>query len=321
MGIDVNSLDAQVEQKRQAEAKIIEDDRTEKLRQMEIDRIIEDSNREEREMKDYLNSEVKADWERAIAFKTEAQAKENNDFDINKCTVSSAQIFAGADPFRNDRIKAQKDQMRSWVFEQIAEKKMISDAQSEGEKAYADMLVAVGEIRDAADREEKEMTKYLNETVKNENETLRAIRKQREEDDDRSRAEKAATSIDLRDNEDLAMDEHGRIIRKDLFRGYNAAQMRRIIQENEDLLAYRREMAAAASGNENEWATQSLMQQQAMELANHNEQELRKLEAMRNLSVIKEQMAAQRQRGAFAAKDKFGAVEPGFFNKFGTDCR
>ena len=85
--------------------------------------------------------------------------------------------------------------------------------------------------------------------------------------------------------------------------------------------AYRREMAAAETGNEAEWATQKLIQQQAMELANHNEQELRKMEAQRNLAVIKEQMAAQRQRTDFGKKDKFGAVEPGFFDKFGADCR
>lgn len=319
MGIDVASLDAQVETKKAAEAKIVDDDRTERLRQMEIDRIIEESNREEKAMKDFLNANVKADWERAIAHK--ASMEDKTAFDIDKCTISAAQTFAGADPYRKDRIKAQKNQMRSWVFEQMAEKKIIGDANDAGEKAYSDMLLAVGEIRDAADREEKEMVQFLNDTVKNENAALAKVAQQKRADYQKWIHEKAATSVDLKDNQDLAMDENGRIVRKDQFRGYNAAQMRRIIQDNEELLAYRREMAAAETGNEAEWATQKLIQQQAMELANHNEQELRKMEAQRNLAVIKEQMAAQRQRTDFGKKDKFGAVEPGFFDKFGADCR
>lgn len=321
MGIDVNSLDAQVQQNREAAQKIVDDERTERLRQMEIDRIIEESNREEKAMKDYLNSEVKADWERAMEYKAAALAAEDNGFDINKCTVSAAQSFAGDDPFRKDRIRAQKGQMRSWVFEQMAEKKIMADEQGAEEKAYADMMVAVGEIRDAADKEEKDMGKYLNATVHAENLSLGSIRQQKFAEEKKWSKEKAATSVDLMDNQDIAMDENGRIIRKDMFRGYNAAQIRRIIQENEDLLAYRRQVEDNADGDDRAWRKQSLIQQQAMEVANHNEQELRKNENQRNLAVIREQMAAQRQRLAFGKKDKFGAVEPGFFDKFGAGCR
>ena len=319
MGVDVASLDAQVEAKRAAAAKLVEDDRTERMRQMEIDRLIEESNREEKEMKDYLHADIKADWDRAKAHK--ASQEEKDDFDITKCGVSAAQNFAGADPFRKERIKSQKEQMRSWVFEQMAEKQMLKNNKESSEKAYADMMVAVEEIRDAADREEKEMEKFLNDSVKKENEALVKIHHQNEADYRAWMREKSATSIDLKDNQDLSMDENGRIVRKDQFRGYNEAQIRRILQENEDLRAYNREMVAAHASDEGEWATQQLIQQQAMELANHNEQELRKMEAMRNLAVIKEQMAAQRQRSEFNKKDKFGSVEEGFFNKFGADCR
>jgi hypothetical protein len=50
-----------------------------------------------------------------------------------------------------------------------------------------------------------------------------------------------ATSLNLF-NEDTsqALDENGRIIRKDMFKGFTAAQKKRFFQENEALLYQRR---------------------------------------------------------------------------------
>jgi hypothetical protein len=321
MGIDVSALDAQVEEKRLMQQQAVDDDITERLRQMEIDRIIEESNREEAAMKSYLNESVKSDWVRAIEHKQHLIDTEEPHMDPLKSGVSAAQVFAGADPFRKDRVRAQKQQMRSWVFEQIAEKQIIQGAKIEDDRQYDVMMDAVAEIRDAADKEEKEMVHYLNHTVKNENQGFAAARAQKLKEQEDWRKEKAATSVDLKDNLDLAMDEHGRIVRKDQFRGYNDAQTRRIIQQNEDLLAFRRANASANAGADDEWNAQQLVQQQAMEMANARELGLRQDEAMHNLSVIRDQMAAQRQRTNFRSKDRFGAVEPGFFDKFGMSAR
>ena len=64
-----------------------------------------------------------------------------------------------------------------------------------------------------------------------------------------------------------------------------------------------------------------LIQQQTMEMSQLDEQTLRKDELMANLEVIKAQMAAQHQRKEFNKKDRFGGIEPGFFDKFGMGCR
>ena len=321
MGIDVNALDQQVQERKEREAKASQDADDERLRSMEIERVIAEAKLEEDAMKRYLNEEVKKDWEKAISFKKTLADSKEPELDPLKAGVSAAQNFAGADPFRKDRIKAQKEQMRSWVFEQVAEKKAIAQNKNDGESAYSDMLRAVGEIRDAADREEKEMTKYLNDTVRDENKVLAEARAKELAEREAWLKSKSATSIELHDNEELAMDENGRIVRKDQFRGYTKAQVRRVVEENEAFMRHKREVAALSSSNDDDWRQQQLLQQQAMEMANHAEQSLRKEELMANLQVIKAQMAAQRQRTDFNQKDRFGAVEPGFFDKFGMGCR
>lgn len=321
MGIDVNALDQQVREKSEYEEKLRRDADNDRLRSLEIDRVVEEAKQEEEGMKRYLNAEVKRDWEAAIAHKQDLAKIKEPFLDPLKAGVSAAQNFAGADPHRKDRIKAQQEQMRSWVFEQVAEKESLKKMADDHEASYSTMLQAVGEIRDAADNEEKEMAKYLNDTVRDENKVLAEAHTKQKHEHETWLKEMAATSIDLRDNEDLAMDENGRIVRTDQFRGYTKAQVRRVVEENEAFMLHKREINALQDGNDEEWRRQQLIQQQAMEMASHNEQSLRKEELMANLQVIKAQMAAQRQRTEFGKKDRFGAVEPGFFDKFGMGCR
>jgi hypothetical protein len=217
--------------------------------------------------------------------------------------------------------------MRKWVQEQVAEKAETKSASDTGDRAYADMLVAVEQIREEADKEEKEMKEYLKNEVKTSNAALKAARTERLTNEDAdfkalSPTEQGmAASLNLHDNEDIAMDEHGRIVRKDQFRGYNAAQIRRIIQDNEALLAYKRDKAASDDGDEDVWMTQQMLQQQAMEQAHHAEYQMRERETEFNLQVLKQQIELQKQRRESSKTGRFGSIESGYFDKFGQSCR
>lgn len=327
MGIDVTALNAQVAEKAALAEAEKEADRYERVRQMEIDMILEQTNEEEKQMKAYLNEEVRKSWEDMIADQAAAN-KPEVDLDPLLSGPSAAQNFAGADPYRKERIRNQKAQMRSWVTQQVLEKQNIADADQADRDSYSSMLTAIAEVRDAADKEEKEMQQYLNDTVREENFRLAAAKKERmasndKEWDDLSLAEKkAATSINLRDNEDIAMDENGRIVRKDQFRGYNAAQIRRIIEENEAFLANKRADAASHANDELGWAMQQNLQQQIMEQAQQEENELRKAELMYNLDVINQQRRDQAEKAAMQKFNRFGTIDKGsLFEKFGSTCR
>ena len=121
----MNALDQQVREKSEYEEKLRGDADNDRLRSLEIDRVIEEAKQEEEGMKRYLNAEVKRDWEAAIAHKQDLAKIKEPSLDPLKAGVSAAQNFAGADPHRKDRIKAQQEQMRSWVFEQVAEKESL----------------------------------------------------------------------------------------------------------------------------------------------------------------------------------------------------
>jgi len=299
----------------------------ETLRQLEIDRILEEAKEEERLMREFQKAQIKQSWDDAIDGRKTEIANTNVYLDPLESGPSAAQNFAGADPFRKERIKAQKEQMRKWVQEQVAEKAETKSASDTGDRAYADMLVAVEQIREEADKEEKEMKEYLKNEVKTSNAALKAARTERLTNEDAdfkalSPTEQGmAASLNLHDNEDIAMDEHGRIVRKDQFRGYNAAQIRRIIQDNEALLAYKRDKAASDDGDEDVWMTQQMLQQQAMEQAHHAEYQMRERETEFNLQVLKQQIELQKQRRESSKTGRFGSIESGYFDKFGQSCR
>ena len=61
------------------------------------------------------------------------------------------------------------------------------------------------------------------------------------------------------------MDEHGRIIRRDKFKGFTPAQRRRIMQDNEMILLAKREKDEQDRRGEQMWARQQMMVERAME--------------------------------------------------------
>ena len=68
-----------------------------------------------------------------------------------------------------------------------------------------------------------------------------------------------ATSLDLF-NEDLymAMDDQGRIIRRDHFKGFTPAQLRRLMQENEMILQQKRDKATGDRNGDKAWTRQQV---------------------------------------------------------------
>ena len=327
MGVDVDALDAQVEQKRQENQDAKDENILDRLRILEIERVLEESKEEERQMREYQKAITKESWDNAVAEKSRLAAMPEPFLDPLKSGVSAAQTFAGSDPNRNVRLNAQKQQMRRWIQEQLAEKADAKAHKDDDDLAYSEMLKAVEVIRDSADKEEKEMKIYLNSSVTSSNAALIASKMQRHKNDtadwdNLTAAEQAAaSSIDLKETTDIAMDENGRILRRDAFRGYTAAQVRHIIQENEDLLQHKRNSDANDSNNDDIWLKQQQMQQQAMEQAHHLEHEMRQSETMLNLEVLKKQIELQKSRRSQNNKDRFGNITPGFFDQFGTDCR
>ncbi len=327
IGVDVDALNAQVAEKVQAASDAFDENRLERIKHLEIDRILEEAKQEELAMRAYQQVELKNSWEQAITQRQALKAIPEPYLDPQLSGVSAAQRFAGSDPSQGERLRAQKAQMRKWVQEQMQEKAEAKEVLNRANDSYAQMLKAVEQIRDAADKEETEMKKYLQQSVKESNQNLIKVKHRLEQEKDAawnqlSREQKAAAaSINFRENEEISMDEFGRITRRDAFRGYTEAQRRRIIQENEAQLARKRAEANADSDAADIWLKQQQLQMQAMEQAHYAEQQMRESETKLNLEVLKQQIALQQQRRANGKVNRFGTISSGFFDQFGNDCR
>jgi len=87
------------------------------------------------------------------------------------------------------------------------------------------------------------------------------------------------------------------------------------------LLAQKRAAREAERSTEDQWLMQQYLTQQAMEHANIAETRAREEEKQLNLAIVKQQMSLQQQKRDTSNRQRYGAIEPGFFDKFGNSCR
>ncbi len=170
IGLDVQSLDQQVAEKQRLKQNEKDADRFERTQAMEIERILAQAMDEERQMKEFQMTQIRSDWERAVQLKRSKDAEPRGvDFDNANCGPAAALKFSGEDTNRFDRIRLQKEQMRKWIQEQVAEKAQLKHLRHEEEMSYADMIKAIDEIRANTEREEKELRQYIQHSTKDYN--------------------------------------------------------------------------------------------------------------------------------------------------------
>jgi len=250
------------------------------------------------------------------------------DYEPGKLSASSAQLLDGEDNGRISRKQAQSHQMRRWIQEQIAEKAYYKEMDREEEMKYAETLRVIGEMRDAAEKEEADMRRAYMDRAHRENQEVLAMsneirRKQKAEWDKLTPEEKSRfSSLDLFDeNTGKAMDAGGRIIRKDMFKGFTDAQRRRIFQENEAVIQQKRDREQGHLDGNAEWNLQQIAISRALDMAHLDEELMRKMELDRHLGVLSAQQEQERQRKAQEKVDRFGSISGQFFSNFGTSAR
>lgn len=204
---------------------------------MEIERMLAASMEEERQMKEFQMNEMKKSWSQSIQYKRElASQPPPKDFDSENAGPAAALRFFGEDSNRANRLQQQKQQLQKWIQEQVAEKAHLRHLQREEDMSYAEMIKAIDDVREATEREEREMRKYIQDTVKQYNKEL-ALRQQDRNHQRNTMDADAATSLDLF-NEDkcTAMNPDGRIIRPDMFKGFTEEQRKRILLDNQQII-------------------------------------------------------------------------------------
>jgi len=327
IGLDVDALNEQVAEKERMRSDQKEVERIEKLRFLEIDRIMENAADEEKMMKEFQKTQLKQSWDNAIRQKS-ASATIEPEFNPDSTGSSAAQAFAGEDRQRLERQSNQKAQMLRWIQEQVSEKTHERMNKREEDAKYSELMKAVNSIRESAEIEEKEMQNFLKAQVSEEN--ARLVVTQRESRNSLKNStmglsredQLMATSLNLF-NEDAgnAMDSSGRIVRRDMFKGYTDTQRRRIQQENEEVARQARETKHMNSDSDADYAIQQTLMNRAMEYAAWEETRMRNEMKEEYNASLRQQAAEQARRNEAWNKEKHGSIDPNFFSNFGKSCR
>lgn len=135
-------------------------------RNAEIDYMLELAAQEEKEMRRKLSQDLKRDWDASTKYKKESKDIEKQS-DLE--SAGNAMQFSGLDDLQGERSKAQKEQMLRWTQEARQEAAYKKAKEFDEERAYADMIAAIEEIRDANANQEDDMRKHLNHSIADDN--------------------------------------------------------------------------------------------------------------------------------------------------------
>jgi hypothetical protein len=319
IGMDVEALDRQVEEMRQTRHNKNEDNKMDRLRYLEIDRVLEVQEEEQKNLRKYQMDEMKKSWDWSTHHKNNPPPIKT--FTVDEMGLSAAQKFNGEDPNFRVRSSAQKEQMRKWIQEQVAQKAFRSSLDIAEKDSQLSMLKAIDTIRVSQEKEEDEMKKFLRLSVREENRLLAEAQaeKRSKENNFWKVPEPPVSSVVA---EDAQRDSDGYVKKsKDAFKGYSAEQNRKFLQENEEIIARKKVIDEAAKLKEYDWMMQQLCVQRAMEQAAVEERNARKQNQKEHLAYLRYQIAEQKQNQHEWNSARMGTVNDQFFSAFGTSAR
>ena len=286
---------------------------------MEIERLMADAEAEEKAMKAFQMEQIRAEWAKAAEFKKN-QSDDTPDFDEGKAGPASAQVLAGADPFRADRLKAQQEQMRNWIQQQIAEKDYQKAHDKDDDVNYVEMLKAIDDIRGQAEQEEADMKRYIQASVREQNKELAEAQRARR---NAPKYDSGSSLPAFDEDKGRAMDKNGRIIQKDMFKGFTKEQQQKMLLENSRLVDDKRARDEAERELERYWAAQAVLASRAMEHAEYEEKMMKEDMNSTRLSILQQQIEEQRRIKEERDRGRMGEIDlnNGFFDGFGKSHR
>eukprot|EP00744_Colponema_vietnamica_P002031 GILI01003270.1.p1 GENE.GILI01003270.1~~GILI01003270.1.p1 ORF type:complete len:372 (-),score=116.54 GILI01003270.1:209-1324(-) len=192
MGVDLDGLNAQVEEKslvkqQEAELQRMYDEQTllfdnlikkqeleKQRRQRELEASTKDYNLQ------YLRSDLRKDYDLndPESLKKSRPARESDDDD--RCGPASLQKFSGEDLSQGDRRRMQQLQQQEWVQQQLFEKEMKKREQEEEERRFAEEVRRQAELRKQMETMQEMQRRELSTAVREQNLLMSREKKYRE---------------------------------------------------------------------------------------------------------------------------------------------
>jgi len=298
IGLDLDALDAQVEEKKRQKERERELEESDRNRNMECERILLTAADEEKKFRATKMQELKKEWDDAARLRRMKPIIPDYEPDI--AGPSSLQYFSGEDREKIERMKIQKKQMYDWIQEQISEKSYLKHLEKEEEMSYAEMIKAIDEIRESAEKEENDMRKYNLLQMKNENKSLAITQNERNSTlfNTLRSAEASDTSLDLFQTNQIEgeLNEYGRVARKDMFKGFTDEQKRKIFQDNQQLIRNKNLMKENEDNLEKDWSFQQTLGIRAMEQSEYEDKVFKEIMKNEHFSILQQQETEQKKK-------------------------
>lgn len=325
MGVDVKALDAQVAERKANMEASDKMEAVERLRFAEVQKVLESVADEEKELRKFQAEALKDSWEQSLQEKRERDAIKDPNFNRDKAGMAAAQKFSGEDDGRFDRIRVQQKQLSRWTKEKLEEEATKRDVDRREELNNDDMMREIDRMRGEAEDEEKALRKAMIVHQNALNDEFAKLKKEQDAADlAQSHKDDALAVLPIvYEAKENALSNSGNVAmgKRDNFKGYTRGQVRRILQDNDELMRHKSARAEEDARAERIWRLQQDIAQKEMEKAYMEECLTRSMQENERLATIKEQMVQQEARRAFSRKDAFGSAGHVFFNKFGTSCR
>eukprot|EP01041_Mallomonas_annulata_P009338 gene9338-19381_t len=327
MGIDSKFLDSQVSEQRSKEAALKEDARLERLNMLEMERLMEEAALEERNMKDFQKLKLIEEWKKSQSETAEKNVKVHEIYDPSASGTSSCQTFDGEDPGQVDRSKLQKAQMKRWIQEQLAEKAYKQAKEKEDEHLYSQYMDTMGNLLSASQAEEAENRRQMKLEFARANREMadEVIRRKTEERSKKFKndAEEISATLSLNmmleDVNSAVVNEHGKIARRDHFKGFTSEQRQKIHNENMQAIQRKKDAERLEKMRDSEVDRQQAIAMRSLEKAVESDNLRKQQERREALEGIRQQMDEQSTRRATNRAERLVGIdaENSMFSKFG----
>jgi len=244
-------------------------------------------------------------------------------------SVSGAQFFGGEDLTEKDRIKRQKEQMRVWALQQMAEKAERRRKEIEDNKNFEDFrLRCSAECRKLQEEEKRIRDLQLSETVEY-NKKLAELKKFKEYNEKIENERQNMRQIEYQINsskyvlkEENKINPYTHRLRMDSYKGMTAEEVKDILDYQERQRQENNKKRMLELENEKKWYVRDRVNCLANELLCQEQERIRREINKKITKENQEQAIADKERKEFYHKQLFTNVPTdAFYDQFNTSSR
>ncbi|KAF0973524.1 hypothetical protein FDP41_008228 [Naegleria fowleri] len=341
MGIDVSGIQSQIEEKEQVKKREQERDLffdKVALTNVKVANIIEKQHKDAKkqylkDINEYRQAEQKVETRREFDLNDPDYLKKSKPARIGDndptLSISGGQIMHGEDLGIKERVKAQQQQLRTWVSEQVAEKELIKEKEELEKKLFEQKEMEVQllayELRQKEQQikqEKEKLRKEFNIEQWNEKEERERLIREKEELDKLEEIQNQLNNHVL--NESFHTTLHASDpsrFRPDHFKHLREDQYEQIEKTRQAQLQEIREKRDVESLTQHYWDKKRILEAKMAVLAQREQERAKKQQAAELLECHKRQAEEKRMKEKAINQVYANQVTEDFFDRFNQSSR